>query len=155
LLNHWQPLLRLLRSVRRPFEASVVPEEPVTVEVKDLDGLRRRARRLGDDGQWVAALEAWAQLLRGSAGPDGRQEALFGRVKALEGQGEQFLAERMLRALLLFEADEGVQAEAADRLARTYARARDPDALLALFAVYLQRHPTPAALASFAQALLE
>src|SRR5262249_4525109 len=102
LLNHWVPPLRLLRSVRRPFDASVVPEEHGTVEVKNLEELRQRARRLEKEGQWVEALEAWARVLRGSADPEVRREALFGRVKALDGQGEQFLSERMLRALLLF-----------------------------------------------------
>src|SRR5262249_36603300 len=144
LYNHWAPLLRLIRSARKPFELSVVPEGRPRGGVPQarLQALWTRAAELERQQQWVGALEAWSELLQGGPPEAWRKEALLGRAAALEGLGEQFLAERLLRALLLFEDDPELEDQAVRRLAAGYRRRGDTFQLQALRAVAALRRPT-------------
>jgi hypothetical protein len=158
LVNDWVPLLRLLRSDRKQFESAVVrdpedrPADRPAPAARQAE-LSRRAREREQAGQWTAALEAWSELIHvGSA--ENRRAALLGRVTALEELGEQFLAERQLRALFLFEDDAETHAEARSRLTAIYARYPDVDALQMLDATEVLLHPSAEALAALADVLV-
>jgi hypothetical protein len=149
LANHWLPLVRFLRTQQKIFTAAVAPvRSSLASSSEPLDdqkqvALLTQAQQLEQSGQWVAAVEAWAQLVYAGTG-DRRRQALFGRVHALLAMGETFLAEQQLRGMMLYDQDKVVQAQAQDRLIQFYTEATDPEALLALAAARTLRTPISA-----------
>lgn len=151
LANHWLPLVRFLRTQQKTFTATVAPaQSPATSSAQPLNAtdqaaLITKAQRLEQSGQWVAAVEVWAQLAYVGT-DDRRRQALFGRVHALLEMGETFLAEQQLRGLVLYDQDKAVQAQAQEQLIQFYTETADPEALLALAAAMTLRAPTSTAL---------
>ena len=159
LKNQWVALLRLLRSQSRQFSAAVSPLSKHDPSVKSggdgpgNPGLLAEAREMQRQGQWLTALELWTRIMRESQG-DIAQEAIWGRIRALQEMGEDYLARQQLRSLYLYDADASMRRQARDRLQRIYVREDDRESLLALFSVDALRDPTPENLRSLAEALL-
>ena len=83
-----------------------------------------------------------------------RDQALISIADILKTQGEDFLSERLLRALIV-NGNKRQKRLAVNRLADLYAENNDPTALLRLYAVNLLLEPGPVALSSLVNALTD
>jgi hypothetical protein len=157
LRNDWLPLIRLLRSKSSLFASTVVSSASLpragNVTGKALDALIARAREEQNKKQWLPALERWGMVVNRSDGRQ-RQEAQYAQAMALQQLGETYLAERLLRYLVLSAAD-SVRRRAADVLADIYHQTDDRDSRLALQAAMFVHHPSHETLISLSEALMD
>jgi hypothetical protein len=153
--NHREPFFRMLHQADRLFRASVIapPAPKPAAPIANEAALVRQAQQEEKDRQWLASLTTWTRLLPGASG-DTRRLAIFGRVIALQELGEAFIADRLLRSLFLFDADARIRHEAMERLAQTYRRSRDRDALVGLYSVEILRRSNAGTLADLAELLV-
>jgi hypothetical protein len=138
LTNHWLPLVRLLRSQRRSFEAYVVPPRTddtlaVGAAELDVDSVVESGRKFAAHQDWLPCLEAWSDVVPHSSGGL-RREGLITRTVALRQLGEAFLADRTLRGLYLFDKDPAVRAAAFEQLRQIRRRSESTDSLEQLLA---------------------
>lgn len=155
LTNHWQPLLRLLRAQEAQLGAATraLPSHAGPRQSTEHTAARlEKARNAAALGQWMEALELYAELANGSAG-EGLEQALLGRAEALLQLGEVYLAEQQLRSLALWETSPRLREAAVGRLERMYREQDDEEALLALRGAMLAAHPSSARLAALAASL--
>lgn len=135
--QHWLPLVRFLQSRGRLFAEGVAPG-PSAARTEPL-GDAEKARLLGrltrerDSRQPLAALESLSRLAAASRGRE-RLGYELRRVETMRALGETFLAEHMLRGLVLHGPDPETRAAAERRLRDHYREAKDSDALIALLA---------------------
>lgn len=94
--------------------------------------LQKVAQDLASAHQPLASLETWKEALIRAADPEQRRSALYGRIDALATLGEQFLHERQLRGLFLYDSDPAVREQAGARLWQLYREQNDLDSLTAL-----------------------
>lgn len=158
--NHLWPLARWLIARERAFAATVTaPPAPVaaSLDAATLGALQSLARRAKSEGDWLTALESWGRVARGLPGSDAaaRREALLGQVDALLELGETFLAERRLRALLLYEADAELCEQAFIRLEEAARQSGDIPARQTLLAARAVREPSPRWFRELAESLVE
>ena len=147
IVNHWQPLMRLLRGRYQRFVRSVSPLTPPPVEPQQggAESWRTRAQEAEARSDWLAAIEAWGPIARSAPGAP-RREALLGQARALQRLGRRALAERLLRGMMLFDADAGLRAQAFNLLLDTYRESEDDSSMGALLAVAAIRQQHPEAL---------
>lgn len=144
--NSWVPLVRFLLTQRRTLVATVAPLPQAGSSTRTLlaeeeqRAIVQKTQKLEQAGQWVAALEGWAQLVYAGTGKY-RHQGLFGRVHALQELGEVFLAEQQLRGIMLYGEDDDVRAAAQEHLQQFYTTTADSDALLALAAFHVLQSP--------------
>lgn len=157
--NFWVPLVRFLLSQQKTFVSPVAPlprietsTMPPLAEAEQLK-LVQKAQELEKTGQWLAALERWAQLVYTGTG-EYRRHGLWGRVRALRALGETFLAEQQLRGLVLYGGDEAIRRTASEQLRQFYISTEDTDALLAFAAFQTLRSPTVTTLRQLTEVLL-
>ncbi|MGH8566431.1 MAG: hypothetical protein ACREXU_00060 [Gammaproteobacteria bacterium] len=135
--QHWLPLVRFLQSRGRMFGEGVAPgpsharAEPLAHSEKAK--LLGRLTRERDSRQSLAAFESLSRLAAGSRGRE-RLGYELQRVEALLDLREIFLAEHMLRGLVLHGPDPETRAAAERRLREHYRETEDSDALIALLA---------------------
>lgn len=99
--RQWRPLVRLLRGRHRRFSATVESGgEPLPLGPRLSDAAVERLAAEARASGGVVAVERWGALARGSRG-EVRRRALLALADALGGEGEHFLAERLLRAQAL------------------------------------------------------
>ena len=112
------------------------------------------ANLLAGGSNWLPALEKWAEAAA-SSDPALREQAEQGRVQALLGLGETFLAEQVLKQRLLFGATVPVRQQAAAQLFELYRNNRDDRSALTLACSALLRTPGNAALRQLVPVLLD
>lgn len=159
LLNDWLPLLRFLYSRYTRFVAMV--EQPMPGRRSEGGGedlpvqaLRRQAEEAVMEQDWAGAVETWSAMLPRTSG-EMRRDILMQRVTALKAMGEGYLAELLLRGMLIHEPDRALQEAAAEALALGYAKDRDDQGRVNLAVVRAILSPQPGRLAALAQALLK
>ncbi len=136
-----QGLLRLLSSQANSFRANVsleiLPAAPATNSAA-AQPLAEQARALASEGNWLPALEKWAELqAKGDAAQ--QRAAQIGQLQALRALGENFLYEQALKQSL-FSADAALSEHAYQALAELY---RDDErSQLALAASRLVQTPS-------------
>ena len=159
LVNEWTPLFRRLMSRRERFRRSVraARRDLHVVPFGESRAVRARiatARQLERSGEWLAAIELWAEVLeRGNVVQ--RRAAELGRVRALRHLGETYLAEMQLRGLLLHCEDDVLRREAFAALKLMYEEVGDVDARLSLLAARVFESDDPLIVADLAGALLD
>ncbi|NOT55464.1 MAG: hypothetical protein HOP18_12735, partial [Deltaproteobacteria bacterium] len=159
LVNLWVPVVRFLLSQRKTFLSAVAPlprtgpsTTPPLTEGEQ-HGLVLKAQDQEKAGQWLAALESWAQLVYSGTGTS-RHHGLWGRIRALHALGESFLAEQQLRGLLLYGEEEEIRRTAFAQLQQFLTSTEDTDTLLALAAFQTLRSPTVTTLRQLVEVLL-
>jgi hypothetical protein len=147
IVNQWQPLMRLLRARYQRFVSGLTPltPQPTDPPRANVEPLRIQAKHAESTGDWLAALEAWAPIANASQGAY-RREAHMGQVSALEHLGRHALADRLLRGMMLFDADAHLRLQAFNRLLATYRQTANTNALGSLLAVAAIRQHYPEAL---------
>ncbi len=145
-VNHMTGWYRQLAVNAQWFSAGVRPADNVSdrqTAIAARSSLQAEAQALAAARQPLAAIEAWNQVLVGIDDPRDRRLALFGRIDALAELGEQFLHERQLRGVFLYDADDAVRVEAGSRLWHLYQDQKDAELLTSLLcaAVSSTNHP--------------
>lgn len=152
LASHWQPLLRLLQGRHRAYSAQVKAAQQRSdkrLTPTEQNRLTQAARDAETQARPIEALAHWTRLAAGSAG-EIRRRALLARVEILFAQGEEFLAERQLRGITLFDQDAELRNTAGARLLSYYQTSGQSENRLSLLASLALRQPGPPSL----QALL-
>ncbi len=158
LSSRWTPLFRHVSQATRRYQDGVVRPEPPALAGGLLEELLlpregvEAARRFAEAGEWLAALEAWSREIQ-VGDRDTYAVARIERVAALQALGEQFLAERQLRGIFLFEGDPGLRREALDHLIALHRRAGDADSLIGVLAIAAAETADPLFLRLLAEAL--
>ena len=136
-----------MRGRYQSFVRSVSPLTPPPVEPQQggAEPWRTRAQEAEARSDWLAAIEAWGPIARSAPGAP-RREALLGQARALQRLGRRALAERLLRGMMLFDADAGLHAQAFNLLLDTYRESEDDSSMGALLAVAAIRQQHPEAL---------
>ena len=147
MVNHWQPLMRLLRDRYQRFVEAVSPLTPPPVEPPQVNvgRWRARAQQAEISGDWLAALEAWGPIAKTAHGAP-RREARMGQARALQLLGRRALADQLLRGIMLFDADADLRLQAFNHLLDTYRRSEDDSAIRGLLAAATIRRHHPEAL---------
>jgi hypothetical protein len=153
LLNEWYPLFRILQSRAELFSAPVSPlpqshffkTPPIPGSSdQDTENQIQQAKKLQDRKQWLPALEIWSEVVARSQGQT-QQKALFALVNALEENGEQYLAEMLLRGLYLYsfgQYPQEMSRKAFVRLEKMYRADPDNNRLNLLYACQAIRNPS-------------
>ena len=97
LSNHLAPLTRLLDLHRQTLVRSVAERpgvSPPRQAASNLQEIQRAAELLVEQGQFVAAVEAWSEVAEKTVDPTWQDQAGAARSEALYRAGEHFLAER-------------------------------------------------------------
>ncbi|MES2354535.1 MAG: hypothetical protein V4568_09040 [Pseudomonadota bacterium] len=134
--SHWQPLARLIRTEAKVFAMSVTPSSDTKPNGPPAAAAIAQANSLASRGQWLAALELWS-VAANSAIASEREQALFGRVTALQQVGEEFLAEQLLKQEMLHGMSAESRTRAREALVVNYRRANDSESLKAIYATAL------------------
>ncbi len=161
--NDYFPLITSLQSLARTFSGNLTgPPDDTGPPVGPLDE-QQKIRRIATaetaerQGQWLVALENWAEIRRQSHGQL-KIRATMAHCQSLEKLGEHYLAELQLKGLYLHPAGpEGTELarRAYARLADIYKAGRQDETLLGLYATEFSRTFNPDLLAPFAALLLE
>ncbi len=114
-----------------------------------------RARQLSDKRQWVAAFEAWSDVLESPSDEVVRREAFTGQVQALEQLGEPHLLENILRGRFLYDPSPAVRQAAYEQLQTQYRRDGDLLGQESLAATAALRYHEPELLLELASILAE
>jgi tetratricopeptide (TPR) repeat protein len=158
LLNDWLPLLRFLYSRYASFVASIERPMPAAQPSSDKapspQGLYRHAKEAMQEQDWVRAIELWSAIIPLTSGKRQRH-ALLQRVVALQSMGESYLAETLLRGMLIHETDPALKQQAADALTESYVKNRDDQALLNLVITRAIFDPRPERLIQLSRMLLK
>ena len=151
--NLYHPLRRLLMTHRRVFEAGVADNRSVS-PIAALELSRPESAELfSSQGYHVAAVEAWTKVMKS---PDARRRtALFARTRALRSAGEDFLADRELRGLYLFDEDPEVRRDALQQMLRNCQLRSDGFAWEQIVSTAVLRDAAPEDLNELAAALIE
>lgn len=153
--SHLQPLARLVRSEYRHLTGLIAAPPPAAASQP---GAGAAAERLAQGhetaGQWLPALEQWAQLAA-SGDAELRERAEQGRIRNLFALGEAYLGEQRLKQRLLYAADPGLRRQAAEQLAAHYRRTDDREAMVTLSCAAFVTDPDADNLARLVAALHE
>ncbi len=158
LVNHWQPLIRLVRAEAKGFGLAITVPAPTPQPAMSQASPAQiaLAKKQATQGQWLSAFEIWSKIAQHGL-PSEREIARQGQITALRQLGEDWLAEQLLKQQMLYAAEPNERARARAELVDIYRSAADFDALEATFATALATdpwHETPAIIHGLTEALL-
>ena len=158
LKNHWIPLTRLLRSHERFLLGTVSPREYAGSEVSRLSATHlKEQHQVGTaafgKGQWALAVESWSHFENAPLGAE-RNEALLGRLVALEKLEDFSLATNEARTLALFDPDPELRSIVVQRKLAQAAHKGDLRTAEQWAAIQALENPTPRRLSDLAAALI-
>ncbi|MCA9214773.1 MAG: hypothetical protein KDB27_16995 [Planctomycetales bacterium] len=152
--NRFRPIMRLVRSHDATFANGVQPMETRGEVTHQLHELLNDARQLQAAKEWLPAIEVWSEVIT-SGDTEAFREAISARATALANVGEHFLAERQMRSVVLFSADDAARSAAVKWLRDYYRHHNDIAATERLAASIFLRSPSPEAFQFLAESFLE
>lgn len=146
LLNQWIPLKRYLLKLYREFKSSVAGKYPVrkAAESDMLNNLLQQVEKTEQQQQWIDALQLWSQVIETSQGHM-REQALLSQADLLERLSENYLAESILRYLVLY-AQPDIAEQARQRLLNRYQANQQTASIIRLAATSFFQHPDQSSL---------
>ena len=166
--NYCLPLLRFLRSRARAFNPSIKTEKHYSSSSEasstscatgencgtSIETLIQQAKMEEQEEQWLLALETWTEIYHRTEGVP-KNNAQFSRITALRQLDEEYLAEHLLKTLLLDVTDESAQMQAFTYLEALYREEEDRDSLIALYASSILHKPTTEVMKTLIEILVE
>jgi len=158
LLNHWQPLVNYLHLKTHEWNKRIelLPSPPQpnnALSESRFQALTEKAERLTAEGEWLAVVETWSELIE-LASLHQQGTARLARLIALRKLGEHQLAEQELLLLTRYP-DFGVRDTAAEWLQQKYSENGEIQKLLQFHASQFSMQPNHKQLARLIQVLVD
>lgn len=155
LQNEWIPLKRFITGLSRHYRSAVADKIPLKSKAKPAQLLtwKQQALQAEKQQQWTQALTNWNRIVESSQGQK-RDSAQFAQAIILEKLSENYLAQNLLRYLLLY-AQPKIATQAQEKLLKNYQLEENNVATQMLAANRLMQHPDRSSADFFLQALMQ